>query len=390
MKFTAPEAPRARTSWPLARPTPVRSTATTLRTLDPQAEFVTPRPIPVPANWQVARRRVRAATASSGRRSTSGTATAASSFSPGRTASSIGPTSASAPTRRSPSPATSATPTVNRSQARRSRSTGTQLPHITTTDATGFYSFAEIIRGQYTATATGGGCDGIHTLEVEIRRPTTLDFTLPRKTDAFGYSCELVEAPFQEAANPLTLTGDDVSVAVPLPFPFEFYGEKLHDGLCDVRTATSNFLSLSSSFSNLSIPNGGLPNSAINQSGTTCSSTPSRACGPSCSAPRPTARFVVEWRNVRFFGDTTRRVDFNIVLHENGEILTQHRNRADDGRELGDSATLGIENTAGYGRAPVLVQPGRARGRACNHLDPVRAAGLEQAASREGPAPVGP
>jgi hypothetical protein len=61
----------------------------------------------------------------------------------------------------------------------------------------------------------------------------------------------------------------------------------------------------------------------------------------------PNRRFVIEWRNVHVFGDTTRRVDVSIVLHENGEILTQARNLADDGRERGNSATLGIENATG-------------------------------------------
>ena len=61
----------------------------------------------------------------------------------------------------------------------------------------------------------------------------------------------------------------------------------------------------------------------------------------------PDRRFVVEWRNVRFLSDTTRRIDVNVVLHENGQILTQSRNLADDGRELGNSATLGIENQTG-------------------------------------------
>ena len=55
---------------------------------------------------------------------------------------------------------------------------------------------------------------------------------------------------------------------------------------------------------------------------------------------------MIEFRNVHFFQDT-RRIDFNIVLHENGEILTQYRNIADDGRERGNSATLGIEYHTG-------------------------------------------
>ena len=56
---------------------------------------------------------------------------------------------------------------------------------------------------------------------------------------------------------------------------------------------------------------------------------------------------MIEFRNVHFFQDSSRRIDFNIVLHENGEILTQYRNIADDGRERGNSATLGIEYHTG-------------------------------------------
>ena len=61
----------------------------------------------------------------------------------------------------------------------------------------------------------------------------------------------------------------------------------------------------------------------------------------------PNRRFVIEWRNVHFFGDTTRRIDVNVVLHENGRVVSQTRNLADDGRERGDSATIGIEDADG-------------------------------------------
>jgi hypothetical protein len=61
----------------------------------------------------------------------------------------------------------------------------------------------------------------------------------------------------------------------------------------------------------------------------------------------PDRRFVIEFRNVHFFNDDTRRIDFNIVLYKNGESVTQYSNIADDGRERGDSATIGIENETG-------------------------------------------
>ena len=79
----------------------------------------------------------------------------------------------------------------------------------------------------------------------------------------------------------------------------------------------------------------------------------------------PNRRFVVEWRNVHFFGDTTRRIDANVVLHENGRIVSQTRNLADDGRERGNSATIGIENQDGtvgirFGFNQPFLRPGPA------------------------------
>ena len=58
-------------------------------------------------------------------------------------------------------------------------------------------------------------------------------------------------------------------------------------------------------------------------------------------------RFTIEWRNATYFGDSSRRVDFEVTLYENGQILTNYRNIAADGREQGNSATLGIENESG-------------------------------------------
>jgi hypothetical protein len=58
-------------------------------------------------------------------------------------------------------------------------------------------------------------------------------------------------------------------------------------------------------------------------------------------------RYLIEWRDATYFGDFSRRVDFEVILYETGQILTQYRNIANDGREQGSSATLGIENETG-------------------------------------------
>ena len=60
----------------------------------------------------------------------------------------------------------------------------------------------------------------------------------------------------------------------------------------------------------------------------------------------PNRRFVIEWRNVHFCCISPESMDAEVVLHENGRILTQYRN-LDSSREEGDSATIGIENESG-------------------------------------------
>jgi extracellular elastinolytic metalloproteinase len=317
---------------------------TTLRTLDPQAEFITPRPLPIPAvgslmgsngsyqflwrtleEWDgTCREFVLTRTDGVQHRAYFRFSTDPSFSVSGHVRNADG------------EPVVNATVSLD----------GTQLPYVTTTDANGFYSFEEVFRGTYTATATGAGCDAPHTLEIEVFRPTTLDFSLPRKTDTFGYTCDLEEATFQEAANALTLTGDDASTAVPLPFPFRFYGQEYTTAFVTTN-GQLNFLALNSSFSNVAIPATGTPNAAVYPFWDDLFVDAESSVRSELLGAAPERRFVLEWRNVRFFGDTTRRVDFNVVLYENGEILTQHRNRADDGRERGDSATLGIENQTG-------------------------------------------
>ena len=223
---------------------------------------------------------------------------------------------------------------------------GTQSPITTTTDESGFYSFAAVVRGTYDATASAGGCIASQTQQVVVQAPTTLDFTLPQKSDSFGYSCEEEAAPFTEAANVLALTGDDTSVAVPLPFPFTYYGQQFNTAFVTTNGYV-NFLALNAAVTNVSLPSTSSPNAAIYSFWDDLFVDAAASVRTELLGSAPNRRFVIEWRNVHFFADTTRRIDVNVVLHEDGQILTQSRNLADDGRETGNSATLGIENQTG-------------------------------------------
>ena len=187
------------------------------------------------------------------------------------------------------------------------------------------------------------------TNELVVAGPTTLDFTLARRSDQFGYTCERETAAFEEADTVLPITGDDVAGAIDLPFPFRFYGQThtrayvCTNGFLEfVGPATSSVLA-----TNAAIPTTARPNGQIASFWDDTVVDAQASIRADIRGTAPNRRFVIEFRNLHFFQDTSRRVGFNIVLFENGDILTQYRNLADDGRERGNSATIGIENHTG-------------------------------------------
>ena len=219
----------------------------------------------------------------------------------------------------------------------------------TTSDTNGRYSFEPLPRGTYQATASAGGCFDPQTQTIDLSRPRTVNFRLPRRSDAFGYTCGLETASFEEAATIVPITGDDVAGTIDLPFAFTFYGFSY----TRAHVCTNGFIELvgpsttNCSVANAAIPTTGRPNGAIYSFWDDTFVDAQASIRTETKGVSPNRRFVIEFRNLHFFEDTSRRVDFNIVLHENGEIVTQYRNLADDGRERGNSATIGIENHTG-------------------------------------------
>jgi hypothetical protein len=62
----------------------------------------------------------------------------------------------------------------------------------------------------------------------------------------------------------------------------------------------------------------------------------------------PNRQFTIEWRNVARADDPSKRVRFEIILHESGRILLQYADIAADSQERGGSATVGMENADSY------------------------------------------
>jgi hypothetical protein len=160
-----------------------------------------------------------------------------------------------------------------------------------TTDTNGRYSFAAVPEGTYDATASGG-CDGDQTQELVVAGDTTLDFTLPPRTDAFGHTCELgTDAPFEEADTVLPITGDDVAGTVDLPFAVTFYGQTYNR----VHACTNGFVEFAGRRRPTARhptprfrPRAG-PTARSMRTGTTRSSTTRPRSEPRSRAPRPTA-----------------------------------------------------------------------------------------------------
>ncbi|HEX6292737.1 MAG TPA: carboxypeptidase regulatory-like domain-containing protein [Herpetosiphonaceae bacterium] len=216
----------------------------------------------------------------------------------------------------------------------------------TRTDANGAYSFASVPEGEYDVRAEAGGCTTAQSQHVIVDGPKTLNFTLAQRSDSFGYFCRIENFNYIEASNVLPLTGDDANLRVDLPFAFNFYGQD-YSAAYVATNGYLNFLAANSSLSNVAIPSTSTPNGAIYPFWDDLFVDASSSVRTETLGTSPSRRFVIEWRNVRPYGDTTRRMDFEVILHENGRILTQYRNLASDGREQGNSATVGIENATG-------------------------------------------
>jgi hypothetical protein len=160
------------------------------------------------------------------------------------------------------------------------------------------------------------------------------------------YSMEVVTPDYIEAGTSLSLGGDDDFVEVDLPFSFTFYGV-VYDSAYVSTNGYLNFIGGNSSFANLPLPTTNVPNAAIYAYWDDLYVDYGASVRSELLGTAPNRRFVIEWNNVRFYGDYSRRLDFEVVLHEAGTILLQYRGIDNDAHEMGSSATVGIEDHTG-------------------------------------------
>jgi subtilisin family serine protease len=221
---------------------------------------------------------------------------------------------------------------------------GTPIPPATT-DASGAYGFTSVPEGEYDVQATAGRCNDPQTEHLVVDGNETLDFALPQRSDSFGYFCQIDTFNWIDANTVVPLSGDDASAQVTLPFPFTFYGQTYNTA----HVATNgflNFLAPNATFGNSAIPSTFVPNAGIYPFWDDFYIAGDSSVRTELVGAAPNRRFVIEWRNAHFCCISPESMDVEVVLYENGRILTQYRNLG-SGREQGDSATIGIENESG-------------------------------------------
>jgi subtilisin family serine protease len=219
----------------------------------------------------------------------------------------------------------------------------TPIPSVTT-NGSGVYSFASVPDGTYSAQAQFGRCTEDLTKPLVVSGDTTLDFALTPKTDG-TYTCSIQAASYVAGTTATGITGDDASGVVSLPSPFTFYGQTYSS----VNVSTNGFLDFAapnSAYTNGSLPSAAQPNLSAYPYWDDLYVDGSAAIRTATlSSP---SRFVIDWSNVTFFGDTSRRLSFEAVLYlGTGEIVFQYSGLGSDARKQGNSTTVGVENATG-------------------------------------------
>lgn len=214
------------------------------------------------------------------------------------------------------------------------------------TDASGRYRLT-LPLGDYRLTVTPASrCSTATTVDVTVTGDLTKDVDLPLRGDNFGYTCRVGAEPYVAGTDRLALTGDDEAAQVTLPFPVPFYGS----GQSRMWVVTNGFLTFADART-VTAGNGRLPTT----------STPNHGIYPfwddlivdadsgvytGVTGTTPHRRFVVEWRNVKFYSDQTQRISFAVLLGEDGTIGFRYKDMETE-RERGAAATVGVENATG-------------------------------------------
>ncbi|WP_370321421.1 carboxypeptidase regulatory-like domain-containing protein [Actinoplanes sp. ATCC 53533] len=213
-----------------------------------------------------------------------------------------------------------------------------------TTGDDGGFTFAGLVAGQFTITATvDGRCGRIFRTTLSLDGDTWQDMVVAPPTDDLGYTCDETTSSFAPATTAVTLTGDDAVATVEIPFAFPFYGQAYRSAWIDTNGVLS-FVDPSGSHpgDGLPLPGTATPDGLVAPFWDDLVVDSSASVNTTSSGTGTAAKFVVEWRNVLRKGTTAERLSFEAVLGADGTVTFSYTG-LDNDNERGAKAVVGIE-----------------------------------------------
>lgn len=223
---------------------------------------------------------------------------------------------------------------------------GTPLDPVTT-DTSGSYTIV-VPADDYDVTADLTHCTEPQTAAVTIDEATTLDFSLVRTTDGYGYSCALEPSAYIEADDPLGLTSEDPTATIDLPFPITYYGQTYTEHAYVSIHGHVNFLGEDARAFAGMIPSTSGPNAAAYPFWRPAKPGEGGGVFTTITGEAPHRGLVVEYRNMVGHYDDAAPVDAEVTFWEDNTVTFAYRNLdPDDPMELGGTSSIGIENAEG-------------------------------------------
>ncbi|MFD4227468.1 S8 family serine peptidase [Streptomyces sp. NPDC058545] len=189
---------------------------------------------------------------------------------------------------------------------------------------------------------------GAYTVEV-VAGGDSRDLTLPSRSDKFGTTCKVDhEEDFPSGDTKLSLSSPySGSAGINLPFPVALYGKTYTKAAANVE----GYLTFETALNveaNRSLPITAYPNGSLYPFWDNLQlSNVDGAIYWATRGAAPHRELVVEWRNVATTTDRAQRLDFAVVIGEDGTYSYHYRNLVGSTYARGLGATIGAENADG-------------------------------------------
>jgi hypothetical protein len=147
---------------------------------------------------------------------------------------------------------------------------------------------------------------------------------------------------------------------VTLPFTVKLYGQSYTTAWVDTNGKVSFVNPGGYAADNTTLPTTAAPNATAYAFWDDLVVDGSASVRTTVTGTAPNRAYVIEWRNVYIYGNTSRRLNAEAVFYENGDVAFAYTG-LDNSFEQGSSATVGIENETGTvafqysANQPVLV-----------------------------------